>query len=447
MSGTRSKTPGPQPMAALAEMSGYRATRSPIPAPIRLDGNEGRLPPPHILAAVERAGPEVLRRYPNKATLEARLAKRAGVAPENLLVANGADDALDRIARAYVGTGRSLVTAGPTFEMIERFVTIAGGRFIEVPWWSEPFPLEAIRSAVEPNTSAIAAVTPNNPTGLSATYDEVAALATEYPDRLIVADLAYAEFANEDLTPRLLAHDNVVITRTLSKAWSLAGARVGYVLAGNRSLIDHLRNAGGPFPVSGPSLAIAEAWLDAGLDHVTESRTAVLAERSELAGLLERLGAQPFPSQANYVCARYRDVQWVYDAVASTGIAIRAFTDKPKLRDCARITCPQDRDVFERLSRALVGALAPKGICVDKHVDGVDVGALRAAGITVQVADAPEPYGWWIGLEPTHAGRERGAVTFVYGMETEDAQRGGSARAFTSTDEIIQAWKTVGVRP
>lgn len=432
-----------QPMPTLAAMATYRAERSLIPTFIRLDGNEGRLPPPSILEAVTAAGPELLRRYPSKASLESKLAARFEIAPEQLIVTNGADDALDRIARAFAGTGRSLVAPGPTFEMIERFVRIAGGDFIEVPWWEEPLPVAAIEAAVRDDTAVIAVVTPNNPTGLSARGDAIQGLAARFPDRLIVVDLAYAEFADEDLTEALLRVDNVVMTRTLSKAWSLAGARVGYAFAGNRSIIDHLRNAGGPYPVGGPSLAIAEAWLDAGLDHVEESRRVVLAERERLSTLLSDLWADPFPSQANYVCARFRDVQWVHDVVASVGIAIRAFTDKPKLSDCARITCPQDDEIMNRLENGLRAALRPTGIVVQETLAAeMDLEALRKRGIAVQVAHtAPraEPK-WWIARYGFETARSRMVPSFALGLESRGAQEAGAARSFADLDALMAAW-------
>ncbi|MEL6546288.1 MAG: histidinol-phosphate transaminase [Myxococcota bacterium] len=434
-----------KPMPAIAAMNSYRSARSLIPTSVRLDGNEGRLPPAEVLDSVSQAGPELLRRYPSKAKLEAALGEQVGVPGANVIVTNGADDALDRVARAYVGAGRSLVTAGPTFEMIERYVNIAGGAYEEVPWWKAPFPLEALSAAVREDTSVVAVVTPNNPTGLAASADEVRSVIERFSDRVCLIDLAYAEFATEDLTPMLLRYDNVVVTRTLSKAWSLAGARVGYAIAGNQEIIDHLRNAGGPYPVGGPSLAVAEAWLAAGLDHVEDSRTVVFAERDALSALLEELGAQPFPSEANYVCARFHDVQWVYDVLASVGIAIRAFVDKPKLSDCARVTCPQDEAIMNRAHNALRAALAPEGIVVQEALaSDLDLEELRSAGIPVQVDHTP-PTGkpmWWLARFGFELARARDVPSFAFGLAQDEAQRAGAARSFSDLEAVRTAWQS-----
>lgn len=435
---------GPTPIAALAEMGGYSPKRSLIDTPHRLDGNEGRPPPPAILAAVERAGVECVRSYPNKRPLEAKIAAGQSVAPECVLVTNGADDALDRIARAFVGAGRTLLAPGPTFEMIERYVRIGGGRYVEVPWWEEALPMEDIRATVDDGTSVIAVVTPNNPTGLTASLEEVEELATSYPDRLVVVDLAYAEFADVDLTVPLLAHANVVMTRTLSKAWSLAGARVGFAMSSNPQLIRYLRDAGGPFPVSGLSLAVAEAWFELGLDHVRDSRAAVIAERDAIFDRLTELGERPFPSQANYVTSRYRDVQWVADCLASLGIAIRVFTDKPKLADCARITCPQDAKLLDRVLNGLDASLAPEGILVEAEVlNPSDLGRLREV-IAVDERPAPTPGSsrrWWLGGDASHfaSARSAGMISLAMSIDDETAHRQNAARGFQSVGELVSA--------
>lgn len=436
---------GPQPVAVLKELGGYRSKRSLFDTPIRLDGNEGRVPPLSVLSALEPLSVERVRRYPNKAPLEAKIAKRYALDPEKVLVTNGADDALDRIARAFVGADRTMVAPGPTFEMIERFVRLAGGRFVEIPWWQQPLPLHDIHAAIDASVSAITVVTPNNPTGLSATLDELEELATRYTDRLLVVDLAYAEFADTDLTRPLLAFSNVVLTRTFSKAWSLAGARVGYALSSNSTVIEALRDVGGPYPVSGPSLALAESWFEVGAEHVEASRAIVVKERESISNLLNELGEDPFPSQANYVAGRFRDAQWVADGLASLGIAIRVFTDKPKLNGCGRITCPQDPEVLRQVQHGLRAVLAPQVLWVAPGVLKESELARLEAEVGAQEADAPVngSLGWWLACDGFERARAAGMVGVAWGATDEVAQRSGAARGFDSIDQIIAAWRRV----
>ncbi|MEO1171121.1 MAG: histidinol-phosphate transaminase [Myxococcota bacterium] len=434
---------GPTPIAALAEMGGYSPKRSLIHTPHRLDGNEGRPPPAALLSAVQEAGVECVRSYPNKRPLEALIAERHSVPADCILVTNGADDALDRIARAFVGPGRTLLAPGPTFEMIERYVRIAGGRYVEVPWWEDALPMSSLRAAVDATVSVITVVSPNNPTGLTASLEEIEELVSAYPNRLVVVDLAYAEFADADLTVPLLAHRNVVMTRTLSKAWSLAGARVGYAMASNPELIRYLRDAGGPFPVSGLSLAVAEAWMNLGREHVEDSRATVIAERESIFDRLGRLGERPFPSQANYVTSRFRDVQWVADCLASLGIAIRVYVDKPKLSHCARITCPQDPSLLTRLLDGLQSSLAPAGLLVERGaLDADSLSCLRAV-MPVDVAAEPQTASdrWWVGVNPAHfaSARDHRMISFAMGTDNQTAQRHNAARGFGSAEDVRAA--------
>ena len=152
-----------------------------------------------------------------------------------------------------------------------------------------------------------------------------------------------------DPTRRLLALPNVVVVRSLSKAWGLAGLRVGYA-AGDATVLRWMRAAGGPYSVSSTSLEIAEERLARGLPDISRVRL----ERSRLIGLLERVGAEAFPSQANFVLARFDDAGRVVRGLAERGIAVRSL---PDLDGCLRITCPGDEDDFARLESALTDTL------------------------------------------------------------------------------------------
>jgi histidinol-phosphate aminotransferase len=172
-----------------------------------------------------------------------------------------------------------------------------------------------------------------------------------------VLDLAYTEFADEDLTPVGLAFPNVVCIRTLSKAWGLAGLRVGYAV-GDERVITWIRSAGGPYAVSGPSAAIACRALDTCAGLVRETVERVRVERAELVDLLRSLGATPWESRANFVTARFPDAEKVWRNLGERGIAVRFFGARPHVENCLRITCPGRAPAFDRVTRALKETLA-----------------------------------------------------------------------------------------
>ena len=346
------------PNPVIAGLRPYRVPRARAHFDLHLDGNEGLAPDPALLTRLAGADPEIIRRYPKPGDLEAALAERCGVAPEQVVATCGADDALDRACRAALAPGRQLVLPAPTFEMVGRYARLVGAEVIQVPWPGGPYPLDAVLAATGPDTGAVAVVSPNNPTGAVASAADLEALGAAVPHAVILVDLAYGEFADEDLTGVALRLPNAIVFRTLSKAWGLAGLRVGYAL-GPAPLIDWLRVTGNPYAVTGLSALLASWRLAEGQSAVDAFVGRVRHERRALGDLLARLGAEPYPSQANFVLVRVADAVALRDGLAAHGIAVRAWPGRADLRGLVRITCPGDSGDFDRLARTLEEVMTP----------------------------------------------------------------------------------------
>ncbi len=335
----------------------YSVPRSDAPIDLYLDANEG----PRIDAWLpdERIDPERVRRYPKQAELEEVLAARFGLAPDQVVVTAGADDALFRASLAYLGGGRDLAVAVPAFEMIPRYAYLAGAEIREVPETDGRFPTEGVLAAIDAARGRVgmaAVVSPSNPTGSVASGEDLRRVAAALAPAPVLADLAYAEFADEDLTETALALPNVIVVRTFSKAWGLAGARVGWAM-GPRELVTPLRATGSPFAVAGPSLALALARLRTGERAMRAYVERVRRERVELSALLRDLGAGPRPTQANFVLADVANPKNLRDGLAARGIAVRIFPDNRRLAGAVRITCPGNAADMKRLAGALAEVL------------------------------------------------------------------------------------------
>ena len=353
--------------ALVSRIDPASAYRRPIPraGALRLDGNEGLLPSPALLAELANADPELLRRYPDVAELEVVLAKRLKVTPEQVIVAAGADEVIDRACRAYLTPGRTLLLPEPSFEMLERYASLAGGELVRVPWTCDAFPVAAFLGAIDARTAVVAVVSPNNPTGGVATLGDVRQIAAAASGALVLLDHAYVEYADEDLTSAVLDIPNVLVVRTLSKAWGLAGCRVGYAV-GSPSIVAVLRAAGGPYPVAAPSVALALRQLECGAAPLSAHVARVRVERDALTRELASLGLSSRASQANFVfveCGARAAI--LSSGLAALGIAVREFLDHRALR----ITVPGDAAAFERLTAAIQTILAPQAIVFD--LDGV----------------------------------------------------------------------------
>lgn len=364
--GQRARQQTQAPVAPASRLAGLNPYAPPAPKhtiDLHLDANEGPGPSRAVLDAIARVDAHTIRRYPDASALESKLAQRIGTDPANILITNGGDDAIDRACRAVLEPGRTAILHTPTFEMIPRGVRLNAAALVEIPWRTEGFPKQAFLDAIEQCTretsrppAMIALVTPNNPTGCVIPLRKILAIAEAAPSTLILVDLAYIEFADEDPTPALLKHANIMIVRTFSKALGLAGLRVGYAIA-HQPIINMLRTVGGPFPVSPISIAAASAALDEP-DRLAETVARVRTERAQLAERLASLGAQPMPTQANFITADFTGTipggsEAVREALAARGIAVRGWPARPDLAGLLRITLPAHAPDFARLTDAL----------------------------------------------------------------------------------------------
>ncbi|MEM9165470.1 MAG: histidinol-phosphate transaminase [Planctomycetota bacterium] len=312
--------------------------------------NEGPAQDPSWL---ETLASLALNRYPRGNELESALARTLGCEPENLLITAGGDEAIDRCCRAYLGPDRAAVVATPTFEMIPRYARLAGAGAIEIPWAdNDAYPaLATIDAARTSNARLIALVTPNNPTGRAIDRAAIERV-VDATDTPVMLDLAYEEFGDDRLTDLALTSDRVVAIRTFSKAWGLAGLRVGYAV-GTAESIAELRAAGGPFSVSAASRAIVETALRTGRDRLQQTIAAVLRSRAALHELMDSFGIRRTDSRANFVFFRHASAEAVWRALLERGILIRRWNEHPVLNDALRITCPADDTQTSELMRAL----------------------------------------------------------------------------------------------
>lgn len=342
-----------KPVPLVAALRPYRVAARPGPITLDLRHNEGPPPDPDLLAGL---GPDVLQHYPDTSGLEAAIAARFGVAPACVVVTAGADDALDRIARAFLGPDRHLVLHEPAFEMTIRYALLTGAAVRGVPWHGGPLPVDALVDAAE-DAGVIVLTSPNNPTGEVVTAADVAAVAARAPHALLVLDGAYEEYADDDLTAPAIAAGALVL-RTFSKAWGLAGIRVGYAI-GPAEAVDALRVVGAPYPVSAPSIAIAaRAWAK-GDDLWRPAVAAARDVRGRIEAALAEVGLAPTTSHANFVFVQGPRVPALADALAALGIAVREFPGRPELAGAARIGLPAtDADAARLLDaiRTFAGA-------------------------------------------------------------------------------------------
>lgn len=434
-------TPSPRPLHVapiplLADLRPYSPGRPPAGIELFLDANEAPAP----VASLAGDG---VHRYPSARRLEARLAASLGLDPAAVLVTAGADDALERAVRSVCAPGRTAVLTTPSFEMLSRYVRLAGAEPVELEWWRGEYPVEAACSAADPAPALVAVVSPNNPTGAVISRHGLEALARRLPSSLVLLDHAYAEFADDDLTGVALSHPNVLVFRTFSKAWGAAGLRVGWV-AGDPRVVGWLRALGQPYSVAAPSLAAVERLLETDPAPPAGRLERVRSERGRLARLLAELDVEALPSEGNFVLARFPDAAFVRAGLAALGIAVRGWPDRTDLRDWLRITVPGDDGLWRRLEHTLRTVLDPDALLLD--MDGVvaDVsGSYRAAIVATAASFGVE-------LSPADVARGKAA-----GDATNDwrltrrllAERGVERPLEEVTDRFEKLYQGAASRP
>ncbi|MDC8012955.1 histidinol-phosphate transaminase [Tahibacter soli] len=287
-----------------------------------------------------------LNRYPDpqpRALVEG-LAALYGVDAANVLVGRGSDEAIDLLVRAFCRAGYdAVVVSPPTFGMYAVAANIQGATVIEAPL-ADDFSLDAdaLLGRVTPAVKLVFVCTPNNPTGNVVELSTIERIADALAGRaLVVVDEAYAEFAGSPSAATLLdRHDNVAVLRTLSKAYALAGARVGTLVA-RADVVALLRKIIAPYPLPQASVDAALRAIDADGLALTRRRIATLvAERERLRTLLPTLpGVRGvLPSSANFLTVRFDDPRGTYAALLAAGIVVRDVGRYRGLGDCLRIS-------------------------------------------------------------------------------------------------------------
>ncbi|MCP4837453.1 MAG: aminotransferase class I/II-fold pyridoxal phosphate-dependent enzyme, partial [Phycisphaera sp.] len=318
-------------------------------------------------------------RYPTTAELEEAIAVRWRTQPDRIVVTAGADDAIDRICTAFLGSGSRVVMTDPTFCMIRRSCSRRTTDILSVPWLDDDFPVDTFIDSSR-GCDLMVLVTPNNPTGSTIAYDDIERVRNENPDPILMVDLAYLEFATpgskfgrEEIVRRLRMMPRTVMVRTLSKAWGLAGLRVGWAET-SPDLARLIRDAGGPFPVSSPSIAMAtDVVCDPDSDSIVDRRVRSVAEnRDSIERGLRGQEFDPGTSSANFVLVqdseRMGRVDRLSEGLDSLGISVRRF-DEGSIRDRIRITVPAEPEHARRLCSCIDAIVDPDGLIFD--LDGV----------------------------------------------------------------------------
>jgi len=327
---------------------------------VKMASNENPLgPSPKALAAIQKAAGQI-HYYPdgNAFYLKQKLAQKYAVQSANLALGNGSNELLELIGHVLLGPGDEVVAAHHCFAVYPIVTSLFGAKLVSVPAKNYGHDLTAMAKAVTAKTRAVFVANPNNPTGTHATQAELLKFIEAIPARvLIVLDEAYLEFMDTPLDLVSLVrqgrHPNVILLRTFSKIYGLAGLRVGYGL-GHPDFIAALEKARQPFNVN----LLAQAGALAALDdtaHLEKARSINREGLDFLNQACQRLGLEYVPSQTNFILVKVGDGVKVFQAMQQSGVIVRPVANY-QLPEWIRITVglpDENRRCLDALKKAL----------------------------------------------------------------------------------------------
>jgi histidinol-phosphate aminotransferase len=348
---------------AIRAMKGYTPGEQ-SPEAIKLNTNEGAYPPaPSVMAALAGISEEKVRLYPDPTSrgLREAAAARFGVTAEQVLAGNGSDDCLTVLYRTFLDAGDRVACPWPTYGLYDQLATIQGAKLVTAPFkqtgnrWDLPADLGKQRAKL------IIIANPNNPSATLVPVDELRKLADASPKAIVAVDEAYVDFALADgidasMLPYLNEHPNLVVLRTFSKSYSMAGARLGLLFAA-AALVDEMNKVKDSYNVNAITQAIGTAALEDRKTH-EEAMRSTLDERARLERELATLGLAWPESRANFVLVELGDrAEAVYRALKEAGLLVRWFSS-PGLETKLRISVGRP-DQNNKLLAALHGVLKP----------------------------------------------------------------------------------------
>jgi histidinol-phosphate aminotransferase len=297
-------------------------------------------------------------RYPDPLQLavKEKLSKIKGLPVENMFLGNGSDEAIDILFRAFCNPGKdNAIICPPTYGMYEVSANINDVATIKVPLTPETFQLdtEKILQTINPHTKLIFVCCPNNPTGNGVKWDAIKTVLENF-NGIVLVDEAYINFASyQSLIPKLLQYPNLVIIQTLSKAWGLAGLRVGMAFA-SEAIIDVFNKIKPPYNINAASQKLALEALN-NVDQVNNWIKEIVIEREKLS---QAISALPFvvkiyPSEANFILVKTTDPKRIYKYLTDNKIVIRDRSSITLCEGSLRITIgtkEENKQLLEKLN-------------------------------------------------------------------------------------------------
>ncbi|OGJ85512.1 MAG: histidinol-phosphate transaminase [Candidatus Raymondbacteria bacterium RifOxyA12_full_50_37] len=306
---------------------------------IRLDFNENSQGcSPKVIDALKQIDRHTIAAYPEYNAFRKKLAEFMGLSSSRILPTNASDEGIMTVFQTFLDARNRIVLPVPTFAMFTFYAQVLDLEIVEVLYNPDlSFPVEQTLMALTPDTKAVVLVSPNNPTGTSIPRNAIIAIAEKMKDRLVLLDEAYYEFNKTTAADLIEKYRNLIILRTFSKAFGMAGLRLGIIISCEEN-IAAMAKAHSPYSISALTATLAMAALD-DPDYAFAYAEQVRANKAVLQKELTAMGIKSLASDANFILARFNDkCKAIEQGLKENGILVRDRSSDPLLQGCLRIT-------------------------------------------------------------------------------------------------------------
>lgn len=331
---------------------------------LKLDFNENLIgPSPKVLKAIKKIDPKKVQFYPAYNKLIDAICAYQNVPQSMVLPTNGADEALNYVVNTFVEPDENIITAVPTFIMSKVYSRITGAEFREIEYKEKwRYPVEDVISAIDKKTKLIVVTTPNSPTSELIEAEDLDRVIKAAPNAIVLIDETYASYAGVSYRDYAVQNDNVVVIKSLSKDFALAGLRCGYIVS-NENNIAAIKTIANPYSVNAIAASAAVVAMQ-DVRYFEKVKNEIIEAKEIIERALEPV-ATVYPSDANFLCIDFgENAQIVYDRMIANGIKTKFYTDG-MMKNHFRLTVPSKKQAKE-----LLKVMKPE-ILVVFDVDGV----------------------------------------------------------------------------
>jgi histidinol-phosphate aminotransferase len=333
---------------------------------LKLDLNENVMgPSPKVIEALRSLTEDDIKFYPAYGTVLDKLAAYNGVKREMILPANGCDEVIGYVFDTFVEQEDTILAVQPSFVMSKIYAGTLGCDYKELPYTEKwEFPVDEVIKSIDAATKLIIVTSPNNPTGEAISRTDLMKVLTAADGRYVLVDETYVSYADGTFIDLLNQYPNLLIARSMSKDFALAGLRFGYLIASEEN-IGYIKRIIRPYCVNNLAVKAACAALD-DIEHLNYCVSQVKQSRKLLAEGLKPLAKKIYPSDANFVLADFGEkAEFIYKKLLKSGIKVKNFGDTPQLENCLRISLPNVEN-----TKFILETLAPRDLIIF-DMDGV----------------------------------------------------------------------------